>query len=78
MISIKFNKDKIYIFSKDKFISAKPENEESYNNDEITMSWVDRIDGKQVEIIHEHKGTIEDRLISPKWCKCPRKNKQER
>lgn len=42
------------------------------------MSWVDRIDGREVTIIHEHKGMIDDLLVSPNWCKCPRKNKKER
>lgn len=70
---MKFSKDKIYIFSKDKFIKHSDNNKVSYENDIVVASWVDRCDGQEVEQITDYYGLIGTMYILPVWCKIPRK-----
>lgn len=71
----KFNKEKTYIFSKERYIEMSGIITES-----IDGEWYDRIDGLEVEMISEDTAKCGDFLILSSWCeeidKTPKTNIQ--
>ena len=59
----KFNKEKTYMFSKERYIEASGIITESSNEE-----WYDRIDGLEVEIISDDTAKCGDFLILSSWC----------
>lgn len=59
----KFNKEKTYIFSKERYIEMSGIITES-----IDGEWYDRIDGLEVEMISKDTAKCGDFLILSSWC----------
>ena len=59
----KFNKEKTYMFSKERYVEVSGIITESINKE-----WYDRIDGLEVEIISEDTAKCGDFLILSSWC----------
>lgn len=59
----KFNKEKTYMFSKERYVEVSGIIAES-NNEE----WYDYIDGSEVEMISSNTGKCGDYLIISSWC----------
>ena len=59
----KFNEEKTYMFSKEKYIETSGIITESSNEE-----WYDRVDGLEVEIINEDTAKCGDFLILSSWC----------
>ena len=71
----KFNKEKTYIFSKERYVEVSGIVAESSNEE-----WYDYIDGSEVEMISANTGKCGDYLIITSWCeeidKTPKTNVQ--
>ena len=59
----KFNKEKTYMFSKERYVEVSGIIAESSNEE-----WYDRIDGLEVEIISDDTAKCGDFLILFSWC----------
>lgn len=59
----KFNKEKTYIFSKERYIEMSGIITESNDGE-----WYDRIDGLEVEMICGDTAKCWDMLVIPEWC----------
>ena len=59
----KFDKEKTYMFSKERYIEASGIIAESNDGE-----WYDRVDGLEVEIISDDTAKCGDFLILSSWC----------
>ena len=59
----KFNKEKTYIFSKERYIEMSGIITESNDGE-----WYDRVDGVEVEVNSANTGKCWEMLVVPEWC----------
>ena len=59
----KFDKEKTYIFSRERYVEVSEMVTESDGKE-----WYDRIDGVEVEVTSVNTGKCWDMLVIPEWC----------
>ena len=59
----KFDKEKTYVFSRERYIEVSERVTESDGKE-----WYDRIDGVEVEVTSVNTGKCWDMLVIPEWC----------
>jgi hypothetical protein len=64
---LKFNRDRRYIFSKEKFLENDI-HRLNYGNLESVRYWVDILDDRELDIKNKDKGYINGYIVRPEWC----------